>query len=224
MKKIKHQIKCIVFDLDGTIMDSEKVWKDTSLLLNKKYGINIDNDFRLFCCGRKEKDIINKMKILYPNVNAAAVRQEWINMVETQMINNGVPLKDGFMELIDFLKKQDVKLGLATGSSRETVSKDFEMNNLNENEIFEQIVTVHEVKRGKPEPDIYKKLCKKLHVNAKNCLCIEDSPNGAKAAWRAGLKVILVPDVFPPTQDCKRKCCAILNNLNDVRLFISNLI
>ncbi len=224
MKKLKNKIECIVFDLDGTIMDSEKEWKDTSLLLNKKYGINIDNDFRLFCCGRKEKDIVNKMKILYPNINAAAVRQEWINMAENQMTKNGVPLKEGFRELLDFLKRKDVKLGLATGSSRQLVTRDFKLNKLNENEIFEQIVTVQEVKAGKPKPYIYKEICKRLDISAKNCLCIEDSPNGAKAAWRAGLNVVLVPDVFPPTPECRRKCIAILNNLTDVHFFLSNLI
>lgn len=223
MKKLKNEIKCIVFDLDGTIVDSEKVWTDKSLLLNKKYSINMDDNFRLYCCGRSTQDIVNRLQKIAPSIDAAAVRQEWVQMVKTEIETNGVPLKEGFLNLLNFLKKQNIKLGLATGSNRDTISNYFKLNNLNEHEIFDQIVTVHDVNAGKPKPDIYKKLCKDLGLDAKNCLCIEDSPNGAKSAWRAGLNVILVPDVFVPTFMCKQKCCAILNNLNEVLDFISQI-
>ncbi len=223
MKKIKNEIKCVVFDMDGTIIDSEIIWANAAIIINKKYNINLDNDLRLLFCGRKKENVVRIMQKKFPNIDAASVRQEWSNMAKKEMDCKGVSLKRGFKNLINYLKKQNYKLGLATGSSKATVDKCFKSNSLSADAIFDKIITIEQVKKGKPNPEIYKKLIKALGVKAKNCLCVEDSPNGAKSAWKAGLNVVLVPDVFPPTKQCQRKCCAILKDLNEVKAYIKTL-
>ena len=218
-----NNIAGIIFDLDGTIFDSEKVWKDAAIEMNKKFNINIDDQFRLECCGRGENETILALHKKFPNIDAAEVRKEWGDLVRDTISMNGVKFKKGFKSLINYLIKNKVKIGLATGSKYECIEKYFQNTGFNPKKIFDAILTIENVKKGKPNPEIYKKAMKKLNVKPKQCIVIEDSPNGAQAAWRCGAKVLLVPDVFPPTKQALRKCVT-LKDLNEVKKYLQEFI
>ncbi len=224
MKEIKGKSKCVVFDMDGTIFDSEKVWKNTALELNKKYNINIDDDFRAKCCGKKNDLIIKYLNATFPSIDGAKVREEWLNLVEEEATKNGVPLKPGFKNLINFLLKKHVKLGLATGSNLKEVQIYFNKINLDEKKIFDIILTCDDYKKSKPNPEVYKTARKILQTKAKNCLGIEDSANGSKACWRAGFNTILVPDVFDVSADAYKNCVGVFKDLNEVKTFLQDKI
>ena len=217
---MKNPLKCVIFDVDGTIFDSEKVWKEKAAEISKKYNIDIDEPLRVKLCGRSEKAAIKIMHKAFPSINAAAVRKEWRDSVVMVMRTQNIPLKKGFKSLFNFLKSHSFRLALASGNSLEGIKIYFENIGMNATETFDGIFTSQDVKRSKPSPQIYRLACKKLNVKPKDCLVIEDSPNGVKSATRAGIKTIMVPDVFPPTPYCHRHALAILPNLNEVEKFL----
>lgn len=223
MQELKGKIKCVVFDMDGTLFDSEKVWKDVSLLMNKKYKINIDDQMRLNFCGRATQEVIDILQEKFPYIDAKKVRQEWEKTVKQEIYDNGVEPKEGFSNLLEFLLGTDLKLGLATGSKIKDVEVYFKKTKYKPKEIFDEIITIDDVSVGKPSPEIYKIASKRLGVKSKNCLAIEDSPNGALSALKAGFNVILVPDAFKSSNEIIDKCCGCFNDLNEVKDFLKDL-
>ena len=145
-------------------------------------------------------------------------------MVEEEIEANGVAVKPGFYNLLQFLQAHKIKLGLATGSNLYKILLYFKSTTLDVSRIFDAILTINDYKKSKPNPEIYKKISKQLGVNPKNCLAIEDSPNGATAAWRAGFNTIVVPDVFDVSKDAYKNCVGIFKDLNKVKDFLSDKI
>lgn len=197
---------CVIFDMDGLIFDSEKIWKITAEELNEEYNINIDEKFRLFCCGRGEDETIQHIHQKFPHVDAALVRKKWGDKVHHIIQTKGVPLKKGFLPLLQYLQKNNVPLGLATGSKYEEVLQYFKSVGLDAKKIFKSIVPIEKVTRGKPNPQCYKIAIEELGFKPEDCIVVEDSPNGALAGIRAGCKVLLIPDVFMPTKKAIEKC------------------
>jgi HAD superfamily hydrolase (TIGR01509 family) len=118
------------------------------------------------------------------------------------------------VELLDFLKARKVPCAVATSSARDKADHHLQAAGIAR--CFDAIVTRDEVARGKPFPDLYRHAAQRLGAAAESCLALEDSYNGVRAAAAAGMPVVMVPDLLPPTEEMESLCHAILADLHEV--------
>lgn len=186
--------KAVIFDLDGTLVDSMWMWKDIDIEFLKVYGYECPDDLQKVIEGMSFSETAAYFKERF----RLPLALEEIKAIWTEMSLNKyrheVPLKQGVREFLQYLKDRGLKAGIATSNGREMV--DAVIASLNIGPYFQVITTACEVAAGKPEPDIYLKVAESLQVKPEDCLVFEDVPAGILAGKRAGMKVCAVEDEF----------------------------
>ena len=123
--------------------------------------------------------------------------------MEESLQKNGIELKKGAIELLEFLKTKKIKRAIATATDEERATRYLKQIGLYP--YFDKIICATMVKSGKPSPDIYQYACRQLELMPQECMAVEDSPNGVMSAYCAGCKVVLVPDQSEPEEELKDK-------------------
>lgn len=218
-----EKITTVIFDMDGVIFDSEKIWKEAYRYANKKFGINISEKQRQEFCGMKWHDQIDILKERY-NFENAEKYVEFVRLYGMFTRNKIIPIKKGFVSLVEFLKSRNIKIGLATGSSLARVNMLFKSQNLVYQDIFQAVATQEDVKKSKPNPEIYNLVLKKLKTKPENCIVLEDSINGINASLNAGINTIMVKDLIAPNKKFKQSCLKIFKNLCQVQRYLEKQI
>lgn len=210
-----NDIKGILFDLDGVILDTEKLYSRFWQEALKAYGYNISLED---VAGLRSlnntlaKEYLEKLlntKINYDEIHALRV-----NLMEEWIDKNGVEAKHGINELLDYLEENNIAYAITTSSPHDRIKKYLEKVNLYDR--FNLIFSVKEVKMGKPYPDIYLYGAKMLNLEPNECLAIEDSENGILSAFRANTISVLIPDQDKPTNLALNSSYVLADRLNDV--------
>lgn len=185
-------IEAVIFDLDGTLIDSMWVWEKVDEEYFARFNIEQPKEFNSEIEGRSFRETAEyfKSKFKIPR-SIEEIEDDW-NRMAWDKYEHEVPLKKGVMKFLKFLKKNKIKMGIATSNSRELVELVTKANGISD--FFDYICTATEVHKGKPEPDIYLKVAKGLNKNPKKCLVFEDVVNGIIAGKRANMKVCAVYD------------------------------
>lgn len=131
---------------------------------------------------------------------------------------NGLPVKPGVRELLDWLQKQGFRVGLASSTRRSTVLNHLEQAGIRE--YFSVIVTGDMVEHSKPRPDIYLLACDQLGTEPAQAYAIEDSPNGIRSAYAAGMTPLMVPDMIAPDEEMVRLSRKVFRDLSEVLEFL----
>ena len=215
-----ENIKAFIFDMDGLILDTERIAFKSYKEALKEYGYDFTEAFFLTLIGtnvKLTKELcLNRYGSWFPfdllHENHNKITEEYIK-------KNGVPLKEGVNELIDYLKEKDYKIALATSSDREKAEYLLELVKIKDK--FDYIICGNDIVNSKPNPEIFLKAAENLKVEPKECVVIEDSKFGVKAAVNAGMKVINVPDMKMPNSEVKSMAFKIFNNLLEVKDYIS---
>ena len=193
MNKKNNKI-LIIFDMDGLMFDTEtiaiKMWKK----VGESFGYDIRPSHIIETLGI---DAVGTKKILekhfgkeFPFQKMRTLREEYaLNHIE----ENGIPVKDGLYELLDFLEDNRIKKAIATSSERKKVEKFLSFANIKNR--FDCIVCGDEITNGKPEPEIFLKVAQKTGFNSDGCFVLEDSESGIIAASRAGMKPVFIKDI-----------------------------
>ncbi len=181
-------ISAVIFDLDGTVIDSEGQWAEAFRKVLKKLKAKIDEKHPQIGGIGVEANwrLLSKKYNLDPGVSidqlTSETNQEFIKLIPE------IQISPGFMEFIEGVKENGVLTALATSTEWYIVEKVFDRLPLGD--LFDSVTTGEEVINKKPEPDIFLKAANKLGVKAQECLVIEDAASGVKAARLAGMKVI----------------------------------
>lgn len=191
---IFNNIKAVIFDLDGTLVDSMWMWHAIDVEFLGEYGYECPEDLHRMIEGMSfsETAVYFKERFHLP-LNLEEIKAIWTRM-SIDKYRYQVPLKPGAREFLELMKKKNIKCGIATSNGRELV--DTVLDSLGIQEYFQAVTTACEVKAGKPEPDIYLYVAGQLGVEPKDCLVFEDIPAGILAGKRAGMKVCAVEDEF----------------------------
>ena len=215
-------MKAVVFDMDGVLLDTERLCMDSWAVIAKQRGIaDMEKVFPL-CIGLNNTD--TKALVLkhygqdFPFEEFAKEASVWFR---AYVKANGLPVKKGVREILEFLKEDGWKVGLASSTRYESVVKHLENTGLRE--YFGVIVGGDMVEHSKPQPDIYLIACDKMGADPANAYAIEDSPNGIRAAHAAGMKPIMVPDMLQPDEEMEHKACQIFGDLLQVQEFLAAL-
>lgn len=191
-------IKAVIFDLDGTLVDSMWIWKDIDIEYLERFGLSLPEDLQYEIEGMSftETAAYFKERFALPGT-LEEIKQTWYEMAY-EKYRYQVPLKPGAGRFLQLLNKKGIKLGMATSNGIELVNAVAEVYGFHRS--FHSIRTACDVKKGKPAPDIYLKVADDLKVAPKNCLVFEDVPMGILAGKNAGMKVCAVADDFSRNQ------------------------
>ncbi len=202
MNKMFKDIKAVIFDLDGTLVDSMWMWRDIDIEYLGERGIEFPENLQSEIEGMSfSETAVYFKRRFHLGEPLEDIKGEW-NQMAWDKYTTRVPLKEGALELLQFLKENHIKAGIATSNSRELV--DLTTHKLKVREYFNSIRTSCEVEKGKPAPDIYHLVARDLEVEADGCLVFEDIIQGIMAGKNAGMRVCAVYDSFS-REDTVRK-------------------
>lgn len=191
----------MLFDLDGTLVDSMWMWKQIDIEFLDRFGYDCPDDLQKAIEGMSfsETAIYFKERFGIP-LTLDEIKACWTQM-SIDKYRYEVPLKPGAMEFLQYCRDNGIRTGIATSNGRDMV--DAVVESLKIGEYLDVVTTACEVKAGKPEPDIYLEVAGRLKVNPSECLVFEDIPAGIMAGKRAGMTVIAVEDDF--SKDMKQE-------------------
>lgn len=211
-------IEAIIFDVDGTLIDSMWIWTDIDELFLEKYNLEKPEGFHEGMEGMSYSETAQYFLDLFPSLphTREELEQEWYDMAY-EIYTTQMELKKGAYEFIKTMHEQGIKLGVATSNNRELAE-----GTLRNNKVFEymgSIWTSCEAGAGKPNPAVYLNVAKDLGVDPKNCLVFEDVSNGILAGKNAGMKVCAVDDAFSRNQEEKKRQLAdyYIQNYDDIK-------
>ncbi|MDE6943894.1 MAG: HAD family phosphatase [Lachnospiraceae bacterium] len=199
-------IEAVIFDLDGSMVDSMWVWKSVDIEYLGRRGIAMPEDLQASIGGRSftETAVYFKERFRLPD-SLETIKADW-NRMAWDKYTHEVPLKKGVRELLQYCRRQGIKMGIATSNSRELVENIVAVHHLER--FFSCIVTGCDVAKGKPAPDIYLAAAKHLKVDPAHCLVFEDIVHGIQAGKTAGMKVCAVYDKYSEYQEEEKKMLA----------------
>lgn len=200
---IMDGIKAVIFDLDGSLVDSMWMWRQIDIEYLGKFGIALPEDLQANIEGMSfsETSAYFKETFKIPD-SIEQIKEDWNRMAWDKYMNE-VPLKEGIPEFLTECKTRGMKLGIATSNSRELVENIAKVHNLRN--YFSSIMTGCDVAKGKPAPDIYLAVAKALNVEPAHCLVFEDIIPGIMAGKNAGMRVCAVEDEYSVPDREKKK-------------------
>ncbi len=205
----------VIFDMDGVIFDSERAVLECWKILAEKYDIkNIEGPY-LACTGTTMQRTREIMLESYGNDFPYDKYAREASVLFHEKYDNGrLPVKSGAAEILEFLKKHNIKTALASSTRREVVVKELKEAGLLD--YFDEIVTGDMVQRSKPAPDIFLLACHKCGVEPGKAYAIEDSYNGIRSAYRGGLMPIMVPVLLDADDEMRELAVEVIPSLNEV--------
>ena len=212
----------IVFDMDGVIFDSEHVcercWQD----YKEKYQLKDAKGMFHACIGttvEKTKEIVCSYQGEdFPYESFRKDTSERFHEIEAA---EGLPVNKGARELLSWLKESGANVGLASSTRSETVVR--QLTHAGLIQYFDVIVGGEMAKKSKPEPDIYLEACKRMGITPESAYGVEDSFNGMRSLYAAGLHPVMVPDLLEPDEEMNRIAEVILSDLFEVRDYLKNV-
>lgn len=206
----------VIFDMDGVIFDSERLVLECWEKTGAGYHLEGMREAFLPCIGtndvRTREIVLERYGADFPYDE---FRRESSLLYHSIVDQGGLPVKTGVRELLSYLTENDIPIAVASSTRLEVVTQELKQAGLYES--FRVVMGGDQLKRSKPEPDIYLMACKKLGISPACAYAIEDSYNGIRSAYAAGMKPIMVPDMLPPTDEMRDKSVVVLENLLQVK-------
>ena len=201
-----QQKEAVIFDMDGSLVDSMWVWKDIDIEYLGRFGLDIPDDLQQEIEGMSFTETARYFRDRFGlDRSVEQIRADW-NEMAWDKYRSRVMLKPGAREFLDYFRSQGIKLGIATSNSREIVDMVMEARGVAD--YFSCITTACEAKKGKPAPDVYLLTAQQLSVDPKNCLVFEDIVFGIQAGKAAGMEVCAVDDAYSAYQEAEKRSLA----------------
>ncbi|MBQ9233952.1 MAG: HAD family phosphatase [Lachnospiraceae bacterium] len=209
--------EAVVFDMDGVIFDTEKLYRRFYMEEGTKRGV--PSDIMTKACeavagGTKFDNKPRFEAIVGRGIEYLEFRDRVMENFEAHVVANGVEFKDGALETLEYLKEKGIKTALATSTQSERAKKYLNANDMNK--YFDVFIYGDMVEHSKPDPDIYLKACKALDVKPENAIAVEDSLNGIVYAGRAGMYPVMVIDLIKPNETTKKYTKQVYDNIKNI--------
>lgn len=187
-------IDAVIFDLDGTLVDSMWMWESIDQEYLGRFNIELPEDLQKQIEGMSfsETALYFKKRFLIPD-SLEQIKSDWNGMARDKYLNE-VPVKEGVISLLEYLQENKIPAGIATSNSRELVDLIIEKHGIKN--YFQSIRTSCEVEKGKPSPDIYLLVAQDLGAKPDRCLVFEDILTGIMAGKNADMRVCAVYDEY----------------------------
>lgn len=221
LQKIGKTEKAVVFDMDGVLFDTERLCRESWTMIAKEQNLSRIDDVLTECTGTNREATIRIMKKAYGEDFDAIGFMNISSEINTKRIEKeGIPIKKGAREILYFLREENYKIGLASSTRKYRILDNLEKSGLTD--FFQVIIGGDMIKHSKPEPDIYLLACKELAVSPEGTYAVEDSPNGIRAAYSAGMMPVMVPDLLEPTEEILALTVTCKKDLLQVMEYLKN--
>jgi len=214
-------IKAVIFDMDGLMFDTERLALYSLSDVGNKIGLDITEDIVHSTIGLSWDNVKLQLFSIFGEFDFDNMKILYQEYIDQYIEEHGLPIKRGLEELIFYINKSNLKKAICTGSYQDVVSYYLKKSSLDE--VFDTIVTGDLDIPGKPAPDIYIHTAKLLGVKTKECMVLEDSPAGIKAAYDAGAIPVMVRDLVEPTKETEMIALRIVDSLFDIIALIEDL-
>lgn len=214
------QLELVIFDMDGLMFDTERIFRFVYKQFGEKAGYIFPESIFKKITGASSKEIYKALIYTFgkdfPYKEAISYRDK----TEHDIIEkNGIPIKYGLMQLLNFLNENNIKTAVASSSKMASVKYNLKKANIKN---IDFIISGEDIKDSKPKPEIFLRPCEKLSVDTSRAIVLEDSINGIKAALNANIKPIWVPDLINIPEELKARIFAKADNLLQVIDILKN--
>ena len=197
---MKNIVRGAVFDMDGLLIDTEKLylkyWKQAA----REYGYEMLDEHVFSIRSLARKYSIPKLKGIFgEDFPTEDIRNRRTELINQDIEKNGIQVKKGMRELLSFLHGKNIRTAVATATNRTRTM--LYLEKINAVSLFDSVICGDMVENGKPQPDIYIKATECLGIEPRFCAAFEDSPNGIKSAYAAGCMAIMIPDLTQPDDE-----------------------
>ena len=208
-------IKAAIFDMDGTITDTEWCNVEFWMKAGKDFGFDVAEEDILYIRSLEAKKSAEYLASKYPGFDYYEVREVRRKYMREYVDTHGVTAKPGAKELLTYLKGKGIKTALATATRFEHAER--YMHDLGLYDLFDELVCTSMVKNGKPAPDVFLYACECVGEKPEDCMAVEDSPNGIRSASSAGCRTVMVPDLTPADEEMRSLIVAEASSLLELR-------
>lgn len=185
--------KAVLFDMDGTLVDTERYFRIYWPKTLQEFGYHMTDEQALSLRSLGRPFAPAQLKEWFGEaIDYPAIRARRTELMEAVFEKEGLQLRPGAVEILSELRERSIPSYVVTASPIERTERYLKTTGIRV--FFPRIISATEVKEGKPSPDVYLYACRELGLAPQDCIAVEDSPNGVLSAYRAGCKVVMVPD------------------------------
>lgn len=211
--------KGAIFDMDGILFDTERLYQETWKELADERGIDLGTDYTKTITGTSGEHMRQIVSRFYQVEDSSIIIEECLKRMRKKL-SVCVPLKAGVQEILEFFRERDVRIAVASSSFREEIEGNLKKSGLES--YFEKVISGTELEHGKPAPDIFLYAANALGLKPEECYVFEDSSNGVRAGHAAGCVTIMIPDLIEPTSEITALCSKVCSDFYQVRKIIEN--
>ena len=209
---LKKPVEAALFDMDGLLLDTEAIYIEAMEQAARSLGREMALDFCHSMVGVPEHECSLMIAAYYgEDFSIEEFRARFYGLLRG-LLETGIPLKPGVVELLDFLAGRGLPLAVATSSARKTAERHLSHAGLLDR--FTALATRDDVERAKPHPDLYLEAARRLGIAPERCIAFEDSNVGLEAAHAAGAMAFMVPDLLQPLPETRARCVDVLPDLH----------
>ena len=201
-----------IFDMDGVLFDTERVYQQTWHEIAADMGIELADGMTEAVSGTNGAVMNRVIQRFYHVADGAAIMEDCKARIR-EKLSRHVPVKDGAREILAYLKSVGFRVAVASSSTQAQIRSNLRLSGLAP--FFDAIVSGEEVSAGKPDPEIFLRAAAALDCAPGQCFVFEDSLSGVRAGHAAGCDTIMVPDLIPPSEDILPLCFRVCDSLTD---------
>ena len=210
----------IVFDADGTLFDTERLARTVWLGVARESKATAIEEHYMELIGRNRDGIVALLRSVCPPEFPLDDFLATCSQRSREKLNReGVPVKEGARELLEFCTQKKLPVALATSSGWPTTQFKLESSGLSH--YFQAVITGDKVSHGKPHPEIYLTACQALDIDPVHSMVVEDSKNGVLSAHAAGMMTVMIPDLLPPTPELEALAFRKFSSLLELKDYLA---
>ena len=206
-------MKGAIFDMDGLLVDTERIFQAVWREMAACRGVTLDGSFAVAISGTTGRDSEAVIRRFLPMVEDPAAFLEEGRQRVREREREQVPLRPGAAEIVAGMRERGLRLAVASSSEMEMIRHNMDLTGLSP--LFDVLISGTEYPLGKPAPDIFLGAASRLGLSPAECFVFEDSLNGVRAGLAAGCATVMIPDLVQPPEELARRCRGVYPSLSE---------